>query len=44
MWHRLVKWVAGQAFTWGLKKLEEYGATATVPKPLKVKTRKYYEH
>lgn len=43
LYHRFRKWAAGKAFQWGLKILtEEYGASATVPKARKPRTRKSY--
>jgi hypothetical protein len=44
MWKRLLKWAAGQAFTWGLKKLTELSpeeAPKSTP-PRKFKSRKPY--
>jgi hypothetical protein len=33
IWSKLVKWAASQAFTWGLKKLNEHADKANPPKP-----------
>lgn len=44
MWNKLVKYVAGKAFNWGLKVLtEKYGEGKPVPQPkAKPRSRKPY--
>lgn len=46
LWKKLLKKVAGKAFTWGLKKLTELSpeSVASTPAPRKPRTRKPYAH